>query len=71
MIEVFKTNVQKEQNAKRIITILLELLPGTKINFDLEDCDKILRVKNENNFNSNLIISKVEEAGFICQILTD
>ena len=45
MVEVFKTNVQSTREAKRIIQKLAEEFPKHKINFDLSDCDRILRVQ--------------------------
>ncbi len=45
MVEVFKTNVQKVREAKLVIQRLKGCFPAYKINFDLKDCDKILRVE--------------------------
>jgi hypothetical protein len=45
MIEIFKTNVQEVSHANEIVALLLEYYPGSKINFDMHDCDKILRVE--------------------------
>ena len=68
MIEVFKTNVQKVLEAQQLTYLLLENFPGSKINFDLHDCDKILRVEA-----GDLIVSKViavvNEKGFTCTVL--
>jgi hypothetical protein len=44
MIEVFKTNVQEVEQSILIVGKLLEHFPNSAINFDLEDCDKILRI---------------------------
>ena len=68
MIEVFKTNVEEIAHAKRIIDLLLVRFPGNKINFDLHDCDKILRVEGK-NFCSETIMMLVNENGFICDVL--
>ncbi|HEY2722128.1 MAG TPA: hypothetical protein VGI82_10410 [Chitinophagaceae bacterium] len=68
MIEVFKTNVGEFVQAKRIIDLLLEQFPGNKINFDLHDCDKILRVEGK-NFCAEKVISLVMENGFMCDVL--
>lgn len=46
MVEVFKTNVQERNEATKIIQTLLEHFPNHIINFDLEDCDNILRIEN-------------------------
>jgi hypothetical protein len=45
MIEVFKTNVTRKAVANRLIAQLALLFPGSRVNFDLEDCDKVLRVE--------------------------
>jgi len=68
MIEVFKTNVEETVRAKEIVNILLEHFPDNKINFDLHDCDKILRVEGK-NFCAEKIMSLVHENGFSCNIL--
>jgi len=68
MIEVFKTNVEEIVQAKKIIDILLERFPGNKINFDLHDCDKILRVEGK-SFCSETIMTLVNENGFTCDVL--
>ncbi len=44
VVEVFKTNVNDELLAFEIIKKLNGLFPTYKINFDLDDCDKILRI---------------------------
>ena len=68
MIEVFKTNVGESAQANGIIDLLLEHFPGNKINFDLHDCDKILRVEGK-SFMPEKIITLVMEKGFICDVL--
>lgn len=68
MIEVFKTNVGTTNDANRIVQLLLQQFPGSRINFDLQDCDKILRVDG-NNFCAETIILLVKENGFHCSIL--
>lgn len=68
MIEVFKTNVEGTVQAKEIVNILLEHFPDNKINFDLHDCDKILRVEGI-SFCAEKIMTLVIENGFNCAIL--
>lgn len=68
MIEVFKTNVSNSQQADEIIGLLRNLLPGSVINFDLEDCDKILRI-DYSCIDHKLIISNIELMGFECSVL--
>lgn len=72
MIEVFKTNVQLKKDAKRIIALLTSKLEGHKINFDLSDCDKILRIESVNREISIQNVEKwMQHEGFICEVLPD
>ena len=48
MVEVFKTNVTRMGKAKILIQTIKKHFPNYKTNFDLSDCDKILRVEGEN-----------------------
>lgn len=68
MVEVFKTNVQKKAESKMLHYVLCEAFPSFKINFDLSDCDKVLRVEGE-NITALLIMKLVEEHGFTCRVL--
>jgi len=47
IVEVFKTNVQQKKEAQMLVQLLTQHFPAHKINFDLSDCDKILRVEGE------------------------
>lgn len=47
MIEIFKTSVVSKNHAFEVVSKLQEIFPNAKFNFDLEDCDKILRVESE------------------------
>jgi hypothetical protein len=65
MVEVFRTNVQEISQANRLVALLHQHFPGSKINFDLEDCDKILRVEG-NDFLSIKVMRLIEAHGFCC-----
>jgi hypothetical protein len=65
IVEVFKTNVQKEADKNYIIAVIQAHFPNYKINFDLEDCDKILRVEGI-NLKPKSIIDYVNRLGYIC-----
>lgn len=45
MVKVFKTDVQCPEEAENIISDLLQKYPDFRINFDLADEDRILRVE--------------------------
>lgn len=70
MILVFKTNVQEVSQGKRIIQILLSYFPGGEISFDLDDCDKVLRIKHNSVLISG-IINLLNKHGFHCEELQD
>jgi len=68
MIEIFKTNVLKKAQSKMLLCILSETFPSFKINFDLSDCDKVLRVEGDNMDTSRIMVL-VKEYGFKCELL--
>ncbi|RED19454.1 hypothetical protein BD847_3738 [Flavobacterium cutihirudinis] len=49
MIYVFKTSVDSPSKLESASALLYELIPETLWNFDLEDCDNILRIDSEQN----------------------
>ncbi|OQP58671.1 hypothetical protein [Niastella populi] len=68
MVEVFKTNVQKFTEAQKLVALLRRHFPGTKINIDMDDCDKVLRVEG-NNLRIEKLMTLVTEKGFLCTVL--
>ena len=55
MIFVFKTSIKTKKQALKISLYIDKLLPNTNWNFDLEDCDKILRIETEENIVFKII----------------
>ena len=49
MICVFKTAVKNKKHIQQLSPFLNDLLRQSKWNFDLSDCDKILRIDSEEN----------------------
>lgn len=68
MIEVFKTNIECICLAVKVEKALIKLSPKFKINFDLEDCDKILRVEAD-NIPIIEIIATIQKLGLTCKVL--
>ncbi|CAL1519512.1 hypothetical protein MMC2321_03261 [Chitinophaga sp. MM2321] len=68
MVEVFKTNVQQKKQANMLLTTISAHLPLFKVNFDLEDCDRILRVEGI-NISPEIIINLLREKGYQCEVL--
>jgi hypothetical protein len=72
MIEVFKTNVKDQDVADKLIDQIHENFIDYKANFDLQDCDNILRVKSmTGSIASNHLIYLLNEFGFNAEILQD
>jgi hypothetical protein len=65
VVEIFKTNVCKESDKNYIIAVIQAQFPDYKINFDLEDCDKILRVEGV-ELQCDSIIDYVNCLGYTC-----
>lgn len=54
MVEVFKTDATKHKEAM-LLTALYEAFSMYRINFDLEDCDHILRIEGDSICNEKII----------------
>lgn len=68
MIEVFATNVEEAAEAQTLVALLKRHFPDSKINIDLKDCDKILRVEGRNVCTADVMLL-VTETGFRCTVL--
>ncbi|MBK9396777.1 MAG: hypothetical protein WAU12_05190 [Saprospiraceae bacterium] len=68
MVEIFKTNVKKRKRSEKVVSLLSMKYPDLKINFDLEDCDKILRIEGE-SFCPTRITKKMNKLGHKCLVL--
>ncbi len=67
-ILVYKTTVSNEHIVYNLKPYLDKLLSHSKWNFDLEDCDKILRVETKYPISQNIIDLLIEK-GFLCEEL--
>jgi hypothetical protein len=65
MIFVFKTSVKNKQQVKQLAPHFNSMLTDCKWNFDLEDCDKILRIESEDDIVWS-ITDLLHEKGFQC-----
>jgi hypothetical protein len=65
MLEIFKTDVNDKDQAAAIICLLNQHIPHCKVNFDLHDCDKILRVLGD-SIPVDIIIALVNANGVSC-----
>jgi hypothetical protein len=70
-VEIFKTDVMQECEAATLISLLLQHLPHCRINFDLEDCDRILRIESaQQEINLPQVIHIMNRQGYACTLLT-
>lgn len=67
-VEVFKTNVGDNTQAEQLRALLLQHFPGSEIHFDLDDCDKVLRIEG-GNFITGKVMTLVNANGFACSVL--
>lgn len=68
IVSVYKTNVTTKTKLRKAKPVLNRILLNSKWNFDLEDCDKILRVENQESL-SCLLIAELSKIGIHCEEL--
>lgn len=72
MVEVFKTNVQTVDQATVVMFHLKREFPDFQIDFDLEDCDNILRIETVTHFmDIETILRTLKNCGLHAEILPD
>jgi len=70
VIYVFKTSVKLKKEVLQLKPHLDELLKQAKWNFDLEDCDRILRIASPTDI-LDTVTKLLQDKGFDCEELTD
>jgi hypothetical protein len=75
-VEVFKTNVADPEQAKWLVDQIERNFNNCKVNFDLDDCDRILRVVFEEEIQSDPIaigsvIDLLKNVGCVAEELPD
>ena len=72
MVEVFKTNVKLRSQADMLLEEIHTSFKTYKANFDLEDCDNILRVmSNDERIEQAKLIKILNGFGFEAEVLPD
>jgi hypothetical protein len=70
MIEVFRTDVERPDHAATMVEKITNHFRQYQVNFDLDDCDRILRVKSsDNHVRSEAIIELLADHGFRAEVL--
>jgi len=67
-ILVFKTNVNSRRKVTRLGGLLQKLPTVKQWNFDLDDCDKVLRIE-ATEATTAMVASLLHTAGFVCEEL--
>jgi hypothetical protein len=68
MVEVFVTDIPTIDFAIQVHQEIQELFPAARITFDLEDCDRILKIEDD-DIDSEQVIHLVSKLGFMCRML--
>lgn len=72
MVEVFKTNVSNREIANRLIDEIQNRYSSYQATFDLDDCDRILRITcNTSEVHPNHLIELLRTRGYHAEILED
>jgi len=71
MIEVFKTNVRHHDHAAMLIEEIQARFGSYHANFDLEDCDKILRIESQHDICNEFVNDLLRSFGYNGEILPD
>ncbi len=67
-ILIFVTSVEKPEQVSEVVPLLTAVPAISRWNFDLEDCDNILRIES-NDVSPRYIESLLNAAGFDCREL--
>ena len=71
MTEVFSTNIEDHAHAVMIARMIRNVFPDYLVNFDLDDCDHILRIQAHHSINVRAVMKIVRFTGFNANILPD
>jgi len=71
MIEVFKTNVKHADHAKILVDQIHTTFADYTANFDLEDCDRILRVVSPVFIHNGYVVLPDEKPVNVNSLLTN
>ena len=63
LVEIFKTNINCPNEAKKIVEQIHATYITYKANFDLDDCDKILRIVTKENIAVTNFIAWLKAKG--------
>lgn len=69
MVIIYRTNINN-RNQFQVVTLLLsKLFQDLRVNIDLEDSEKVLRLEGK-EIISDMVITSLERIGVECQVMT-
>ncbi|MCH7403042.1 hypothetical protein ACFOUP_09995 [Belliella kenyensis] len=71
MVEVFATNITNIKEAKAFEGFIMKRFPTYRVNFDLEDCDHILRIENQMEIDSSIVEEIAHAMNIHIKVLED
>jgi hypothetical protein len=72
MVEVFKTDVEQQSQARLLSDLICLAFTGYRASFDLEDCDGVLRISCEQATICNAgVIGLLESFGYQAKVMED
>ena len=71
IVEVFRTNVASPEVARQICLCLASSLEGSRVTFDLQDVDRILRIASRQEIQTEVATATVNAFGFQATLLPD
>ena len=71
MVEVFKTSVTNNLEARNLVKVIEWYFEGCKANFDLDDHDNILRIEVIDMINAGRVIDLLKDMGVTAEVLPD
>ncbi|MEN0054896.1 MAG: hypothetical protein AAGC65_14570 [Mucilaginibacter sp.] len=71
-VEVFKTNVSTRRYANKLLNHIHKTFSRYSANFDLDDCDNILRIQcSQGTISSKTLITFLKDLGCYAEALPD
>ena len=70
-VEVFKTDVRDTDDARMMVREIQTRLSDCSANFDLQDCDHVLRVVCPHSLAPTSVMNVMKAFGFHAEVLPD
>lgn len=68
MVIIYRTNINNRSQFQAVTRLLSNLFQDLRINIDLEDSEKVLRLEGK-EILSDKVINSLEKIGFECQVM--